>query len=245
MTLDQEQRILRICDKEACIQLMNRHSYYYSNDERQEELDQIWVQSDAFRQTASLGYNNGYHVGFEEIRNHYVRGRQQLLKQRQADYQGHAPHPGFGGSQMHTSTTPLVYIADDGQSAKYQGYQLGYQSIGSGKDSGVSYFEFGLIYADLVLENGSWKIWHLVLEHDHTVEVGTSYAQVPVRRPDCEDPLAIDYGNPTILQTVYNPMFGWEYIWQDMPRPYTSYEDGFSYGPNGMLGKPYYERERR
>ncbi len=44
---------------------------------------------------------------------------------------------------MHTSTTPLVYIADDGRTARYQGYQLGYQSTGRPDGTAESYLEFG------------------------------------------------------------------------------------------------------
>jgi hypothetical protein len=67
-----------------------------------------------------------------------------------------------------------------------------------------------------------------------------------VRRPDAEDPItALDYGAPTIQRTVFDPFFGWEYIWQDMPKPYSTFTPKESYGPEGDLGKPYYQRERR
>ena len=49
----------------------------------------------------------------------------------------------------------------------------------------------------------------------------------------------------SIYFTVYDPLYGWEYIWQDMPRPYETYREREGYGPGGDLGKPYYERERR
>ena len=53
-----------------------------------------------------------------------------------------------------------------------------------------------------------------------------------------------EFGEPTVKRTVYEPFFGWEYLYQDMPRPYYSYTDLRSYWPEGELGIPYYERER-
>ncbi len=252
MIFTEEERVDRIWDKENGVQLVNRHSFYYTNDMRREELDDLWVKEPEHMATASLAYNNGYYVGMDEIARHYVADREETLYGRLEPYCQADPriekcrdNLGLGASQMHTSTTPLIYIADDGKTAQYQGYQIGYQSIGKADGSADSYFEFGLIYADLVKENGQWKIWHLVLEHDHTVEAGTLYEDVPVLRPDSEDPLAGDYGIPTKQQTVYNPFFGWEYVYQDMPRPYSTYTETRSYGPGGELGKPYYERDKR
>ena len=253
MVYTNEERIDRIWDREDCVQLMNRHAIYYSNDQRRQELDDLWVQEAEHQRTASLGYNNGYYVGMEEIARHYVLEREEQLYQRLEPYCQAGPSLvrgrealGLGASAMHTSTTPLVYIADDGKSARFQGYQLGYQSIGRPDGTAESYLEFGLVYADLVREEDGWKIWHLVMEHDHTVEVGHAYAEVSVLRPDAEDPIAkMDFGTPTIQRTVYDPLYGWEYIWQDMPRPYETYREREGYGPGGDLGKPYYERERR
>lgn len=251
MVYTNEERIDRICDREACVQLINRHSIYYSNDQRRQELSDLWVRRPEHQKTAALGYNNGWYVGLEEIARHYVAEREDQLYERLAPYcadgcvESCRSNLGLGASAMHTSTTPLVYLADDGKTARYQGYQLGYQSVGRPDGTAESFLEFGLLYADLLKEEGEWKIWHLVMEHDHTVEVGTAYSDVPVRRPDAEDPLARDYGAPTIGRTVYNPLFGWEYVWQDMPRPYETYRDSEGYGPGGNLGKPYYERERR
>ena len=245
----EEERVQRIWDKENCVQLINRHSFYYSNDQRREELDDLWVQEPQNKETASLAYNNGYYVGMAEVARHYVGDRLAQRMERLKAYEGRVEateaNLGYGCSAMHTSTTPLVYIADDGRTARYLGYQLGYQANGKPDGDADAFFEFGLMFADLKKENGVWKIWHLVLEHDHTVEVGTAYADVPVLRPEEEDPLRPDWGDPTVKQDVYQPLFGWEYIWQDMPRPYDTYNEKESYGPNGDLGKPYYLRERR
>lgn len=247
-----DQQVERIWDKECVVQVMNRHTYCQYNGQRQLELDTLWVARPENRQTASLGYNNGYYTGMDEIVRHYVKEREELFFERLKPYCGADPgvalspeNLGLGAGEIQTATTPLVYLADDGQSARYLGYRLGYQATGKPDGSAEVYLDFGLIFCDLLKEDGQWKIWHLVLEHDHTVEAGRDYGKTPVRLPFGEDPLEREFGTPTIAQNVYQPFFGWEYMWQDMPRPYASYNDAESYGPKGCLGKPYYERERR
>ena len=246
----EDEQVVRLWDREEVCKVIHRHSYYHANEMRREELEQLWVQEPSNRRTASLGYNNGYYIGFDEIVRHYVLFRQEQRAAALKPYLdcGDAVSSdvyGFGCAAMDTATTPLVYIAEDGMTAQYLGYRLSFQSTGHPDGSASSYMDFGLIHCDLIKENNVWKIWHLTLERDHTVTVGENYANVPVRRPECEDPLYANTGTPTLERKVYNPFFGWENMWYDMPRPYTTMTDERSYGPDGMLGKPYYERDHR
>ena len=247
-----DELVVRIWDKENVLKTINRHSYYYTNEMRREELNAIWVREPSHRRTASLSYNNGYYVGFDEIERHYVGYRTQqrytaLAPYHEADgkIEMSGRNLGLGCAAMHTSTTPLVYIAEDGQTAQYLGYHLGFESTGKPDGSADTYMDLGLIHADLVKEDGEWKIWHLSLEHDHTITVGQNYAKVPVRQAPEEDPLYVNFGKPTVERTVYDPFFGWENMFYDMPRPYTTMTDERSYGPEGDLGKPYHERDKR
>lgn len=224
-----EQLVDRIYDREMIKQLICRHSYYLSNGQAQRAIDELWVNG----AEAALGYNNGWYIGTEEITRHLVD-----------DYaERTAGKSGIAG--MDTITTPLVYIADNGKSARYLGYRLGYTAEGKSDGTADAYMDFGLVRADLVNRDGEWRILHMVLEHDHTVTVGEDYNKVPVKQPVSEDPLAARFGRPTIEETVYDPFYGWEYMWDDMPRPYEAYDEKHSCGPNGLINKPYYKRERR
>lgn len=242
-----EELVTRIWDKENVLKTINRHSYYYSNEQRQEELDALWVREPENRKTASLSYNNGFFTGFEEIRRQYVAYRAEQRAAAWAPYEaaGVSGGPGYGCAAMHTSTTPLVYIAEDGKTAQYLGYHLGFESTGKPDGSADTYMDLGLIHADLVKEGEEWRIWHLSLEHDHTITVGENYAKVPVRQAPEEDPLFVNFGSPTEPREVYDPFFGWENMWYDMPRPYPTMTPERSYGPDGDLGKMYYERDKR
>jgi hypothetical protein len=189
---------------------------------------------DELQGSASLGYNSGWYKGISEVRRHLVD-----------DYNARVAGK-TGVSEMDTVTTPLPYVADDGKTARYQGYRIGYTAEGKpDSDDAEIYFDFGLIHADLVKQGEEWRIWHLVLQHDHTVEVGTDYSTVPVKLPFGADPLENRFGTPTQEETVYNPFFGWEYMWDDMPRPHETYSVKEGCSPESDLNKPYYKRIRR
>ena len=224
-----EERADRLISRELIVQLINRHSFYRSSGLRELELDTLWVSKPENMAKASLGYNKGFYEGMDAIRDHYLR-----------DFRG-----GVGSASMNTASTPLVFIADDGQTARYLGYRFGFVTDADGKGGANTYMDIGLIFADVILEDGQWKIWHLVLERDHTFTTGKNYSDLPVSRAPGNDPLEDNMETPPIARNVYQPLFGWEYMYQDMPRPYETYRPEDSYGPDGNLGKPYYERERR
>lgn len=224
-----EERADRLISREIVVQLLSRHSYYRSNGQRELELATLWVSKPENMATASLGYNKGYYVGMDAIREHYLK-----------DFRGDV-----GSASMNTASTPLVFIADDGQTARYLGYRFGFVSDADGKGGANTYMDIGLIFADLILEDDEWKIWHLVLERDHTFTTGQNYSDLPVSRAPGNDPLEDAMETPPVAQAVYQPLYGWENLWNDMPKPYETYRPEESYGPEGNLGKPYYERERR
>ena len=67
-----DEEVNRLWDVTDVTDLIARHSLYYSADRRREELAELWVQEPDNRRTASLGVNNGWYVGMEEIARHYV-----------------------------------------------------------------------------------------------------------------------------------------------------------------------------
>lgn len=248
-----DELVARMWDKEAVKDVMARHAYYYSNDQRREELCDIWVKSAHYRRTASLANNFGYYVGMDDISNYYVVQNNQRRYAQLKAYSDADPAIGYNNLNLglgvmnhHSCNTPLCYIAEDGKTAKYMAYDCGEQTVGKPDGTADAYFVFGLLYADLVKEDGEWKIWHLALTHDHTIKVGVHYGDfLPIETKRGDDPLEEEFGQPTVAHQVYEPFFGWEYLYEDMPKPYYSYTDRASYGPEGNLGYNYFERERR
>lgn len=242
----------RVWDRENVRMVMDRHSYYYSNDWRREELDTLWVKESENRKTASLGYNNGFYVGMDDVAKQYVGHREDERYERLKAYNAadasigvSAANLGYGLSNIYTMTTPLIYIADDGKTARFLGYRLGFKASGNPDGTSDAYLDFGLVFADLVKEGGDWRIWHLILQHDHAMAVGEDYSLLPVELAPGQDPMEKDFGTTTVQRQVHDPVAGWEYLWYDMARPYATYIEKDGYGPYSNHGKQYYERERR
>jgi hypothetical protein len=250
MICSDDELIARIWDREEIRHTMNRLCYHLSNEEPRRAIGELWVTKPENRAKASLGYNTGFYKGMDEVARHLVADRERRMHDNLRVRTDEGPsvqnsnlRPGYGCSRMLTLTTPLTVLSDDGMSARFTGFCPGYSAEGKPGGAVDAYLTFDRLFADLLKEDGVWHILNLTFNHDHTVECGTSYADAPVLGWD--DPIVAMEGEPTIRRTVYDPLYGWEYMYSDMPRPYCTYSDKDSYGPDGNLGKPYYERDPR
>ena len=247
-----DELIRRVWAKEQIKDLMCRHSWYYSAEQRREELSKLWVRRENNRRTASLGSNTGFYVGMDEIIKYYVvkheKDRYAQLEEfheSKPEIQVDSTNLAHGAIEIHALNTPLVYIAEDGLTARYLGYDIGVQAVAKNPETAEAYNVMGLVQADLLLEDGEWKIWHLYLQHDHALPVGGGYREIPIDRPQSEDPIVSEFGTPTVERINYEPMIGWEHLYEDMPRDYYTYDERNGCGPNSNLGQPYYAREGR
>ena len=245
-----EQLTVRWEDQRAIKNLMGKYANCVLLNREHDIYGMFWSKRD----DVTLMFNDGAYTGAASVKAYYDACHDRnalvakLMQKRFPDVLGGKSDDkiyGVGPFKVKPMACPVIEVAGDGKTAKGLWYSIGNEAMAQADGTARVQWMLGKVAADFIREEDGWKIWHLVMEHDHTVEVGTAYADVPVRRPDSEDPLARDYGTPTVEQTVYNPLFGWEYIWQDMPRPYVTYDDKSGYGPGGDLGKPYYTRERR
>ena len=149
--------------------------------------------------------------------------------------------PGLGLTAMHSCTTPLLFISVDGKYARYLCYDLGMTGRGHPDGSAESYFEFGLMLIELVREKDGFKIWHLVQQHDFSIESGKNYNDINTII-EGYDPGSRFYGDPTVKTEVYDNQYGWEYLFYDMPRPFKTYDEDEGYGPKGKVGRKFYQR---
>lgn len=112
MQYTNEELAIRLWDTEHIRHTMNRMCYYLSNRDFRGLINDLWVQKN--KRTASLGYNNGYYIGMDEIVRHLVLEQTDL--------------PKTGSARMETLTTPLIKLHGDGKTAQYQGYMPGFRS---------------------------------------------------------------------------------------------------------------------
>lgn len=247
----EDEMIFRAWDKEVIHDLIGRLVLYWGNGERRRAVDELWVRTAANQETASFATNTGFYVGINEVARHlvleYEEKKYASLETFTTASSGVYTNKdlGMGMTAMHSCTTPVLFIANNGLTARYLCYDLGMS--GKGKPNGTAdcYFEFGLLLIELIKEEDEWKIWHLVEEHDFSIESGKDYNEVPTVITDTNDPASKDFGDPTIKKDVYDNQYGWEYLYEDWPVPYKHYDEDYGYGPNGIVGKKYYERLMR
>ena len=207
-----DELIVRIMDKEAIKKLMARRAFYYANNQRRRELDELWVSTREYRDSASYGRNWGYYVGMDSIANYYVL---EHTKKQYADLAAiHENDPsvavdnqnlGWGCTAFHTVTTPMLYIAGDGKTARGLWYSAGQETIMQADGTAKAYWTMDNMSADFVKENGSWKIWHLVVCSDFFVEAGTDFKTGTLEPLTGPDPFRDEFGTPDIPMTVHNP----------------------------------------
>ena len=185
MAFTTEQLVTRWEQLRAIKNLMGRMSADYVLKKEGEMFEKYW----SSREDVSLGVNTGFYTGMDEIERYFVLEDAEL------------PRDKTGYARMTTLTTPLIKIHGDGKTAQYQGYMPGFQSFGKADGTMDSYLTLDMCFADLIKEDGDWKIWHLILMHDHTMEAGQPYGKVPTF--NWEDPLAVQYGQPTEACLLY------------------------------------------
>jgi hypothetical protein len=63
----------------------------------------------------------------------------------------------------------MVELAADGKTARYLAYDHGHQTDPQPDGSAKGYWTSGHLLADLMKENGVWKIWHIKSMHDLSI----------------------------------------------------------------------------
>ena len=237
-----EEMVLHAWDKEMIQNTVSRFVNYWGNGDTAEAIDELWVSEPEHTADASFGTNRGFYVGIDEVRRHLVDERIEWEEETLEAIQKAAPGKyddaaaGLGTTVMHSCTTPLLFISVDDQYARYLCYDLGLTG-----QTEESYFEFSLLLIELVREGGEFKIWHMVEQHDFSIESGKNYNEVNTFI-EGYDPAARFYGTPTVEKEVYDNQYGWEYLFHDLPRPFKTYDEDEGYGPKGKVGRKFYER---
>lgn len=137
-----EKAAIRANDIADCNNIMSWHVWYHASYLNNIELEKIWVETPEYQKTAVWAQNANYWIGMDNIKAYYGPA---------------TPHEQTkGGFQFHVTTTGLVEIAGDRQTAKGVWYTPG--AIGMGGSIQGMWERYAI---DFVRENGEWKIWHL------------------------------------------------------------------------------------
>ncbi len=161
----------RALDAQAIQNVMSWHVMYHCYGEHQAEMENIWVQEPENQATASFGQNQGMYVGYGSIWDAYVEGHTSSWLQTAKNYcetngiditgwtdeEILEVYGGVGQLLLHVTTTAIIEVAEDGQTAKAFWYSPG-MICETGQTGNTIWEAYG---ADFVKEGDTWKLWHL------------------------------------------------------------------------------------
>ena len=141
--------------------------------------------------------------------------------------------PGFGRFEFHPLSTPSVFIAEDGKTAKGTWYSIGADCYPNEDGTGNCSWNCGKICADFVKEGDDWKIWHVVFANDFMVQTGTDVGELQSIYIRGTNPDELAFGNPTIPMLAHNPSYTWCDQYPPLSDAYETLTPENSYGPEG------------
>jgi hypothetical protein len=163
--------------------LLCEHCLYFGRRQQDLELERLWCKD---AKDPYFAQNNGRFVGYEALKNIYGPAEtqrkaryDQLLAQLEPEFVGQPDELRYGTNtiSLQTLSTPCIEIAEDMQTAK--GLWTISAQVTTVDDHGpVGLWAYGKLAADLVREDGQWKIWHLLVCTDFVTPAGEEFDPV-------------------------------------------------------------------
>lgn len=167
--------------------LMARHSYYHAANMNSNELEDIWSKEQPHE--VSWQQNFGFWKSMPHISKYYGEGhyetgiatRESIIEAR-PDLKDDLMQPDIDVRRLlempvHTLTTSIVEVAEDGMTAKGLWYTPGFalrrNYIERSASAAWMWEKYG---ADFVWENGEWKFLHIQIGMDIMANYGESWA---------------------------------------------------------------------
>lgn len=201
-------------------------------------FDRFWTRGE----DACLSFNDGSYQGSEAVRGYFrameenTAAMTQILKKLfPEELGGRSDEELFGVGQLRglPITTPVIEIAEDGQTAKgiwhIQGSDNGLTEYGP-----LSYWTLGFLAIDFRLEAGEWKLWHVLHGEDVVSPVGESWLNPKPRTPlpEYAEVGALKKPAYNVVRENYVPYSPTRPFTAPprLPEPYATFADTFSYG---------------
>lgn len=218
-----EEKIQRAYDIIQIKNVMGRHAYLHAASRHDIEMETLWSHK---AENVSWGNSGGFQVGRDVVWGYYVK-----------PHIGHDSAP--GEMFIHTLTTPLVEIAEDGQTAQAMWYTPGFTTGagGPGAEPGgpiKGQWMYERYAIDFIKEDGEWKIWHFFVGTDFAFEAGTEYSEKggPGGPPEGGGERKPERG--VIRKSMYTSKYGWS-MYPAMPEKYETWTKEIGYGPEAFM----------
>ncbi len=242
----QSRIVEKLWDIQQIQDLMSRHEWYYSAGEHQRELDELFAHHQA---DVSFGTSGGFWIGLPSIKRSYVdwfktQASEDLagLSHRHPEIKDIPSNLLAGTMMMHTLTTPLIVVADDGKTAKGLWYTIGEvtQTPLGQPTAGYMWEKYAI---DFIKDGNSWKIWHFNVftdiaappDGDWTKPTPSKIVVEPGEVLPWEDPAAPKFD---VAEDRYQSYSVTKVRGEDVkiPVPYRTFGETFSYGPPTSAG---------
>ena len=218
--------------------IMGKYSQSYCI-KQEGKLPRFW----SGREDVSLGVNEGYYVGQAAVRGYYAAIEAQtalasrLIQARFPDKLGDKTEEecfGVGQISYRPIDTAVVEVADDLQTAKglwvVRGLVERITTAGP-----VAFWDFSYWAVDFILEDGAWKIWHMLDLHEIDSRQGVNLTDTPEPLP--EDPAFAEMATVSLPRPSHpctlRQTYGTDRPFTPSPRvpePYKTFAETFSYG---------------
>jgi hypothetical protein len=230
INLTLEQKVQRALDYQEIQNVMSKHMYYHAIGKHDEELNDIWAKDHEISWTSNSGtwIGESFKYAYDTIHKKSDQANLERVIKIHPEVENKKENWGIGTLIIHTLTTPLIEVAEDGQTAKGIWYSPGIMSeIGwDGKPSAQYMWEKYAV--DFVKESDEWKIWHVHMYYDAVYDVNKSWTDPPVPPPPPPMPHnaimpKVDK-SPTVVYKPYGPTTVPQRL-PEIPGPYKTFSD--------------------
>lgn len=241
----ENKRLGRAMDVHEIQNVMSLHEYYHSACKHTEELDAIWA-----RKAADVAFEEALFkarfVGLEAIEKYYVDFMMgTLFKSANVVTREFFPQVkndpedklGFGLAYIHTLTTPVIEVAEDGETAKGVWISPGYMTQPS-IEKLRAYWHWDRYGVDFIKEDGKWKIWHFFVGREFSTPYEKSWVDSALEGEEAyEIALKLFEVMPELAGVKSDPLNPFESyspfkvatLKPRLPVPYRTFSETFSY----------------
>lgn len=230
----ENKRLGKVRDVYEIQNVMSLHEYYHSSFRHDEEINTIWAKAPDVSFEEALF--NARFVGLDSIRKYYRDWMLSMfnnLPKLKDDLE-----PGSGVTYMHTLTTPVIEIAEDGETGKGVWFSPGHLTAPSKDDKPQAHWHWDKYGIDFLKENGKWKIWHFFVGRVFSSPYEKSWVDCAL---DNEEPyeglLKAFEAWPLRAEVSSEPLNAFEgyspykvaKLMPRLPQPYRTFSETFSY----------------
>lgn len=232
---DLHTRIQRAVGAVECEKVMSRHVYWHSAGIHRDEWEEYWSKSVDITWGHGWGrqddrYSYYFSYVLEKERNAFKTFMG--IKLKYPDVENCTRLDGVAEYSNHLTTSPVIEVAEDGKSAKalwqFQAADTRVTACGP-----LSIWKIGYMAADLVEEDGEFKVLNLLYALDIDHPCAEPWTEPSKYAPDPEfATFDIPEPQPTVPMEVYRA-YSVDRPYQELPKmpvPYTTLAETFSYG---------------